>query len=261
MCAFLKSNFKKLDVKAKFLANSFSSGSHASYIKDALIDFDTSRQYQPGDKRLDSKASLKSNVTMAKVFNPEKLINYYILLDLSASCYTNKDSIYSLALFLNYIAESYYDNIGIIGYTDKILFEIESGQEYGSVRSVLEKSYNEQYSGISNIDFIDKISETNTIFFVLSDFNYNFSKLKHLYPNKVVTVLFYSLEDWDIQNNMDIIDAETGSALHIKSQDLSIHYMKETMSICNKMRSCKCHPIITGNNYINLVSNYLIRGN
>ena len=73
--------FRTLEVVAKQFINSYSSGVHLSSLHDSLIDVDTTRQYQPGDKRLDSRSSLRSSQTMSRVFNPEKGLTVFLLMD------------------------------------------------------------------------------------------------------------------------------------------------------------------------------------
>ena len=90
---FLKKKFRSLEITAKKLVDSFGTGIHLSNLKDSLIEVDGTRSYQPGDKRLDSKSSLKSGELMSRVFNPEKDFTIFIILDISASQHYGSDKL------------------------------------------------------------------------------------------------------------------------------------------------------------------------
>src|SRR5271170_395474 len=109
----MKKNFRSLELQAKKYLNSYSSGIHATAMKDSLIEVDVVRQYQAGDKRLDSKSSLKTGQTMSRVFNPERSLNLFIILDLSSSQYTKLDSALITALYLCYLGDMCGEKVGL----------------------------------------------------------------------------------------------------------------------------------------------------
>lgn len=110
----LKKKFKSFELRAKAAINNFSSGSHFTFLKDSTSEIDTVRQYQGGDKKLDSKSSLKASLTMSRVFNPEKELTLYLILDISASQQSKSEMAITICLFLSYLADILFDKVCLV---------------------------------------------------------------------------------------------------------------------------------------------------
>lgn len=232
----MKKNFRSLELMAKKYLDNFSSGIHGTLLKDSLIEVDVVREYQPGDKRLDSKSSLKTGKTMSRVFNPERSLNLFVMLDLSSSQYTKLDSAVITALYMSYLGDICNEKIGLCVFSDHVISIVEVSDDYSSVIGTIEKSLNSlKMNSITSIqDAIRKVSDlflTNSLIVLISDFCYPLSekflndikKISLLPTNSFVSIVLYNPNDWMLSVsesfNITLKDAESGrvSDFNLKS--------------------------------------------
>jgi hypothetical protein len=165
----LKKNFKNIELKAKAAALSFLTGSHYADIRDVVYEIDSFRQYQPGDRRLDTRSSLKNRFTMSKSFDPDRDFTINLLIDCSASQYPCKEIVALTSLFVAFLA----DAVG-----DRFLYQSWGfsgrGEDTSSLVSFIEKMYEEGPVGIFDVinvkKDVNKIPTSNTMTFFISDF-------------------------------------------------------------------------------------------
>ena len=136
----MKKQFRSLELIAKKYLDSFSSGIHPTLLKDSLIEVDVVREYQPGDKRLDSKSSLKTGKTMSRVFNPERSLNLFIILDISSSQYSKLDAAIITALYLCYLGDMCNERVGLCVFSNQVSIITDVSDDYSSVIGIIEKS-------------------------------------------------------------------------------------------------------------------------
>jgi hypothetical protein len=231
----MKKNFRSLELIAKKYLDNFSSGIHGTLLKDSLIEVDVVREYQPGDKRLDSKSSFKTGKTMSRVFNPERSLNLFIMLDLSSSQYTKLDSAVITALYLSYLGDICNEKIGLCVFSDHISI-VEVSDDYSSVVGTIEKSLNSlKMNSVTNVEnAVRKVSDlflTNSLIVLISDFCYplnekflnDIKKISLLPTNSFVSVVLHNPNDWMLSAsesfNITLKDAESGriSDFNLKS--------------------------------------------
>lgn len=221
----MKRKFRSLELTAKTLINSFGSGSHASYLKDSLIDVDVTREYQPGDKKLDSRSSLRTQQTMSRVFAPDKVLTVFLVLDVSASLYSKLDQAITTCLYMTYLADLANDQIALITFSDKVHDFVLPSYDGRNVTPVLEKIYErEAISGISNLDDallrLGTLEINNTLVVLISDFCYpilertvRLAKRAIAGPsNKMIALALVNHQEWSLGGQpftVDFIDAET----------------------------------------------------
>jgi hypothetical protein len=173
----VKKRFRALELIAKRYLDAFSSGIHNTLLKDSLIEVDVVREYQPGDKRLDSKSSLKTGKTMSRVFNPERSLNLFIILDISSSQYSKLEAAVVTALYLCYLGDMCNEKVGICIFSDHVASTTDVTDDYSSVVGLIEKSLNELKMGKKTCaeDSMRKVSNlglTNSMIVFISDFCY-----------------------------------------------------------------------------------------
>jgi len=224
----MKKKFRSLELVAKRYLDGFSSGIHPTFLKDSLIEVDVVREYQPGDKRLDSKSSLKTGRTMSRVFNPERSLNLFIVLDISSSQYTKLEASIITALYLCYLGDMCNERVGLCVFSNQVMNVTDITDDYSSVIGLIEKSFNglKMNSTTCVEDSIKRVSNlflTNSLVVFISDFCYpvtdNF--LKHIKKialtptNAFLNVVVYNPVDWLMLLNQSFTinfkDAETGS--------------------------------------------------
>lgn len=221
----MKKNFRSLELIAKKYLNTYSSGIHATLQKDSLVDVDVVREYQPGDKRLDSKSSLKTSRVMSRVFNPDRNLNIFIILDISASHFNKIDYSVITALYLAYLADICSEKVGICVFSDHIVSISEPSEDYSSILGTIEKSFIKINTHTNANDALNKVcglSLSNSFIVLISDFCYNLDKknIRRLISptNQFLNVVIYNPDDWvnEAPFNLTFKDAETGSVVCYK---------------------------------------------
>jgi len=171
----VKKHFRSLEVTVKKLLNSFATGGHVSSHKDSIIDVDVVREYQPGDRKLDSRSSLRTNTTMSRVFTPEKSMGVLLVLDVSSSQASKLEAAISTCLYMCYLAEQANDTVGLLTFGNRVSDFVQPGDDVRNVSSVLERIYhrNELVAGSNLDDALNRAANlelTNTMLVLVSDF-------------------------------------------------------------------------------------------
>lgn len=251
----MKKNFRSLELVAKKYLDNFSSGIHGTLLKDSLIEVDVVREYQPGDKRLDSKSSLKTGKTMSRVFNPERSLNLFIILDLSSSQYTKLDSAIITALYLSYLGDICNEKIGLCAFSDRVTSVLEATDDYSSVVGTIEKSLNAlKMNSVTSIeDAIQKVSNlflTNSMIVLISDFCYplnekflnSVKKISLLPTNSFVSVVLHNPNDWMLSVsesfNITLKDAESGRVSNFNLKSAKSQFDKWQGDLKAKLARC-----------------------
>jgi len=254
--------FRNLELLAKYHIDTFSTGSHLSLLKDKLMDIDTVREYQPGDKKLDSKSSIKTGKIMSRVFNPEKSMNVFILLDYSSSQMTKHDAPLVSSLYIAYLADILYDKVGILIFDDEVISFSEPTDDQTIVVDLLRDIYEKDVlCKATNINValskVRTLELTNTLFVLISDFCYDISDkdlriLKQISMGKnnfsISLVLFNEFE-WifkDCGFDFDFCDLETDTHLEWsseKNEDHKVTFNNWQRDLKSKLRKVRVEPI------------------
>lgn len=255
--------FRSLELLAKYHIDTFFTGSHLSLLKDKLMDIDTVREYQPGDKKLDSKSSIRTGKIMSRVFNPEKSMNVFILLDYSSSQMTKHDAPLVSSLYLAYLADILYDKVGILIFGDEVIAFSEPTDDQTIVVDLLRDTYEKgiHVGSITNISTalskVRTLELTNTLFVLISDFCYDISDkdlrvLKQISMGKnnfsISLVLFNEFE-WIFKNcgfDFDFCDLETNTHLEWnskKNEDHKVTFSNWQKELKSKLRKVRVEPI------------------
>lgn len=276
-----RKGFRSLELTVKKLINNFSSGIHRSYLMDNSGDIDVVREYQPGDKRLDCKSSLRAGKIMSRVFNPEKLISVFIILDISSSGFYGLSNIkidvgIEASLYLSFLATEAGDSIGLITFDDKVEIFHEPSLNAQNVILTLENLYKEILFGGekrgTNLELAlrkcAQLEISNCLLVVISDFLFpHTSQLIRLLKqfnagtnNCSIGLVLVNEKEWLLQKRnftAEVVDAESDTATRInfnsgKLEDvgriLFAEWKKETAAFLNKSR---CQPIFIDINHDN----------
>lgn len=281
----MKRKFRSLELTAKTLINSFGSGSHASYLKDSIIDVDVTREYQPGDKKLDSRSSLRTSLTMSRVFAPDKAMTIFIVLDVSASIYSKLDQAITTCLYLSYLADLANDQIALITFSDTVHDFVLPSYDGRNVTPVLEKIYErEAVSGVTNLEValrrLGTLEVSNTLVVLISDFCYPFSERTIQFAkraiagpsNKMIGLVLVNNQEWSLSGQpfiIDFVDSESqacawwdfgSSTANERHQEMFRNWLTELKI---KLRQARVEPIIMPvdrNDYLMPLVKYFVRG-
>jgi uncharacterized protein (DUF58 family) len=256
----VKKRFRALELTAKKYLNAFSSGIHNTLLKDSLIEVDVVREYQPGDKRLDSKSSLKTGKTMSRVFNPERSLNLFIILDISSSQYSKLDAAVITALYLCYLGDMCNERIGLCLFSDHVMKTVEISDDYASAVGAIEKALNDlkmekKTCAEDSIQKVASLSLTNSLIVFISDFCYsltdsllnNIKKMATVPTNSFLNVVLYNPVDWlmSLKEPLNIIfmDAETGEVRNCNAQSVQSEFDRWSLDIKKKLLHCNSDAV------------------
>jgi len=277
-----KTNFRSLEIAAKTLINSFGTGSHVSSLKDSIIDVDVTREYQPGDKKLDSRSSLKMSQTMSRVFTPDKSMTTMIVLDASSSQSTKINESIITSLYLAYLADNSSDAIGIVTFSDDVIELVSPSGDTRNVTDVLRRLNDSKLSGKTNLEKpLNRVAElelTNSMIVVVSDFCYDLSartvvNLRRLaggINNTVVASIMLNECEWEFDSlpfAVDFADSESGSMVDWSFSDQNLEafskfYCDWQRNLKIKLRQAKTEPIfinVNRNNFLMPLVKYFLR--
>lgn len=219
-----KPPFRSLEMVAKKLTVGFGAGAHQSPLKDSIVDVDVVREYQPGDRKLDSRSSLRTNQTMSRVFNPDKCQTLFVALDESPSQYTKIVQSVTTGLYLNYLAEITNDFVSLVAFNEKVTDFVSPTQDHRTISCALDQYYHRELKGFTDLELalksIASLDPSNSVVFLVSDFCYDISDRAMTYlrrfssgvNNTVVALIMVNPDEWRFSNmpfSIDLADAES----------------------------------------------------
>ncbi len=275
----MKKKFRSLEITARRYLNTYSSGIHPTLVKDSLIEIDVVREYQPGDKRLDSKSSLKTGKSMSRVFNPERTLNLFIVLDISSSQYTKIDESVITALYLCYLGDICSEKIGTYVFSENFSKVVEASEDYSTVIGAIEKSlHTMQMDCKTNIEKafkeVSRLFLTNSLVVLISDFCYPLSenllndikRISLIPTNSFLNVVVYNPDDWliNISEKFSITfkDAETGKVGNYKIESANNEFNNWKNNIKSKLMKCNADTVfldVKKENFLLPLVKYLMR--
>lgn len=267
-----------LEPLVKRYINQFGSGIHRSLLKDVVGDIDAVRDYVPGDKRLDSVASLKVGRVMSRVCSPEKSMSIFILLD------TSKSQFYGLNLkieagiaagaYLAYLAGSVGDKVGILTFDQSINNFCQLTTNEKEVINILYALEETTQSGTNWQLAIEKavnLNLSNSLIVLISDFCFkiedSFLKLLRQLSsgknNSLIALALIDYNEWQLENlpfEARFLDAESdGQTALLSSSKKIISFQKDLMI---NLRRGHCEPLlidINSSNFLMPLIKYFLR--
>ena len=233
---------KELEIKSKKITTHLFTGEYHSAFKGKGMSFREVREYYAGDdvRFIDWNVSARFSHPFTKVFEEERELTVYLLVDISASNLfgtvnsRKRDILTEIGAVLTFSAINNNDKVGAIFFSDKIEKYIppKKGRQHALyiVRQLLTaeplgKSTNMEEA----IKFFNKASHQKSIAFLLSDF------VDAVYQNDlkviggrhdVIGLRIYDKMDMQLPDAglLQVQDLETGQTKWIDSSDASIQY-------------------------------------
>ncbi|MBQ0148443.1 MAG: DUF58 domain-containing protein [Flavobacteriaceae bacterium] len=220
---------KRIELKSKRKASNLFMGEYHSSFKGRGMIFSEVRPYQYGDdvRNIDWNKTARYNEPYVKVFEEERELTMYLLVDISASesFGTKKqikmETIAEIAASLAFSATTYNDKVGLILYTDHIekFIPPKKGKQH-VLRIVREIITYEPKSKLTNLDqtleqFM-KLARRKSNVFILSDFidssDYNRSLRVASKKHDITGLRIYDEKETNFPNIglVNVQDQETG---------------------------------------------------
>ena len=228
---------RELEIKSKRLTNHLFTGEYHTAFKGRGMAFKEVREYQPGDdiRFIEWNVSARMGHTYSKLFEEERELSVYLLVDVSASSLfgtyrqTKKDLITEICAVLAFSAISNNDKAGLIMFSDKVekYIPAKKGKDHVlyMVRELLTHQPNSSHTDIAKaVQFLNSISRHKSIVFILSDFadtGYHDALRVAAKRHDVIGVQAYDKRDEQLPNIglLQVRDAETGNTIWLNTND------------------------------------------
>lgn len=274
-----------LEIKSKRLTNHLFTGEYHTAFRGQGMAFKEVRNYQPGDdiRFIDWNVSARMGHTYSKVFEEERELSVYLLVDVSASSLfgtnvqTKKDLTTELFAVLAFSAISNNDKAGLIFFSDKVEKHIpaKKGKDhvlYMLRELLLYQPRSSQTDIRKAIEFVNGVSKHKNIIFILSDFadaGYQDVLKTASKRHDIIGIQVYDRRDEILPGIglLQIQDSETGKSMLINTNDsfTQYRYQKQFIKIMDDAKlffrsaGADLLQIATGDDYVKVLQQFLIK--
>ncbi len=276
---------RELEIKSKRLTNHLFTGEYHTAFKGRGMSFKEVREYQPGDdiRFIEWNVSARMNNTYSKLFEEERELTVYLLVDISASSLfgtyrqTKRDLITEICAVLAFSAISNNDKVGLISFSDKVekYIPAKKGREHVlfMVRELLTfQPRSAQTDILKALQFVNNTTKHKSIVFILSDFadaGYNDALRAAARRHDVIGVQVFDRRDEQLPRVglMQVHDAETGKKIWLDTSDTftRVRYNQQFMQILGDAKltfrnaGADLMQLATGEDYVKALKEFFIR--
>ncbi len=276
---------RTLEIRSKRLTNHLFTGEYHTAFRGQGMAFKEVREYQPGDdvRFIDWNVSARMGHTYSKIFEEERELSVYLLIDVSASSLfgtyrqTKKDLIIELAAVLGFSAITNNDKVGLIFFSDKVekYIPAKKGKDHVlyMMREMLTHKPHSAHTDITKaIGYLNNVTKHKSIVFILSDFadaGYNQTLKVAARRHDIIGVQVYDRRDKDLPKIglIQVQDAETGEMILINTNDnlTQYNYNKQYKQIREdaiqhfKMAGADLIQLATGDDYVKALQEFFTK--
>lgn len=276
---------RELEIKSKRLTNHLFTGEYHSAFKGLGMSFKEVREYYAGDdpRFIDWNVSARMGHTFSKIFEEERELTVYLLVDVSASSLfgtfrqSKKDLITEICAVLAFSAIANNDKAGLIFFSDHVekFIPAKKGRDHVlyMVREML--SFTSRCSKtdvLKALQFLNNTTRHKSIVFVLSDFadaGYKETLRIAARRHDVIGVQVFDKRDDQLPQAglMQLRDAETGEMVLLNTNDpYTRHkYSQQFQKILNdakdafRQAGADLLQVSTGQDHVKLLQQFFIR--
>jgi uncharacterized protein (DUF58 family) len=227
---------RHIEIRTRGLVNDLFGGEYHSVFKGRGMTFSEVREYQPGDdiRLIDWNVTARSNEPHVKVFEEERELTVYLVVDISSSGMFGstdkfkKDIGTEIAAVLGFSAIKNKDRVGVILFSNEIEKYIppKKGRSHvlRVIRELLYHKPQEQGTNLkSALDFLLKVAKRRSVVFIISDFlDEDYWKQLRIVNQKhdVIGIRIYDPAELDFPNvgHQKIHDPESGETFWIDTK-------------------------------------------
>jgi uncharacterized protein (DUF58 family) len=276
---------RELEIKSKKLTNHLFTGEYHSAFKGRGMSFKEVKEYSAGDdiRFIDWNVSARMSNTYSKVFEEERELSVFLLVDASASslfgttAQNKKELITEMCAVLAFSALNNNDKVGLIFFTDKVEKYIPSkkGREHVlyMVRELLTfEAKHVKTDIVQSLQFLNNITRHKSIVFLLSDFadaGYHDALRVAAKRHDVIGVQVYDRTDAQLPKVglLQVQDPETGATVWLDTNDAMVQYAYQSQfaKIQNdavatfKNAGADLLQIATGQDYVKTLQQFFIK--
>ncbi|HEX8461722.1 MAG TPA: DUF58 domain-containing protein [Segetibacter sp.] len=276
---------RELEIVSKKITNHLFTGEYHTAFKGRGMSFKEVRDYMPGDdpRFIDWNVSARMGHTYSKVFEEERELTVYLLVDVSASSMfgtfrqSKRDLMTEMSAVLAFSAISNNDKVGLIFFSDQVekFIPAKKGRDHVlyMVREMLTfKSKCSETNVYKALQFLNNTTRHKSIVFILSDFaDYGFQDALRVAAKRhdVVGVQVYDKRDGELPpvGLMQLRDSETGKTVLLNTNDpftrhkYSQQFKKvlEDAKVAFRKAGADLLQVTTGQDYVKLLQQFFIR--
>ena len=174
---------KHIEIRTKGLVNDLFGGEYHSAFKGQGMTFSEVREYDPGDdiRMIDWNVTARNNAPYVKIFEEERELTVYILVDISSSgSFGTIDQLKSemaaeIAAVLGFSAIKNQDKVGLILFSSEVEKFIAPQKNKSHILRLIREVlfYKSQKKGTSiqsALDYLMNVSKRKSVVFLISDF-------------------------------------------------------------------------------------------
>lgn len=276
---------RELEIKSKKLTNHLFTGEYHTAFKGRGMSFKEVREYEAGDdpRFIDWNVSARMGHTFSKIFEEERELSVYLLIDVSASSLfgtfrqSKKDLMTEMCAVLAFSAISNNDKVGLILFSEDVekFIPAKKGRDHVlyMVREMLIfKARSCNTNVLKALQFLNATTRHKSIVFVLSDFadaGYYDTLRVAAKRHDVIGVQVYDQRDEQLPNAglMNLRDAETGKMVLLNTSDpyTRYKYSQQFQKVLEDAKSAfrkagaDLLQVTTGQDYVKLLQQFFIR--
>jgi uncharacterized protein (DUF58 family) len=265
----IQKKVRELEIKSRKITTDLFTGEFQSAFKGKGMSFREVREYYAGDdvRFIDWNVSARFSHPFTKVFEEERELIVYLLVDISASGLfgtaqrSKRDIITEIGAVLSFSAINNNDKVGVVFFSDKVEKYIPPKKGRQHALYIVRELLTAEPTGTSTnmeeaIRFFNKATHQKGVAFILSDFlDVQFEYDLKLISGKhdVIGVHIYDKMDMELPDIglMQVEDMETGGKVWIDSSNATVrkHYEQQ---FTEQSTMCKNYFAKAGSDLLNI---------
>lgn len=239
---------RKIEIKTRSMSKHLFSGEYHSAFKGRGMSFSEVRGYQYGDdvRNIDWNVTARTGDPYIKIFEEERELSVFIIVDVSGSTYTGtkettKDAFMTeLSAVLSFSALQNNDKVGLLLFSDHIHKFIPPKKGKKHILRIIRELINQDKTGIKTdigqaLRYFNNVVKKRSIVFLLSDFYTqpdSFYNDIRVVAKKHDLIGVQILDRWDRQlpdvGLLKAHDTESGETYLIDTSDKKVRAAHET---------------------------------
>lgn len=276
---------RALEIKSKRLTNHLFTGEYHTAFRGQGMAFKEVREYQPGDdvRFIDWNVSARMGHTYSKVFEEERELSVYLLLDISASSLfgtfrqNKQELITEIAAVIAFSAITNNDKAGLMFFSDKVEKYIppKKGKDHVLylMREMINLKPHSSHTDITKaVGYLNSVTRHKSIVFILSDFadaGYEQALKVAARRHDIIGVQVHDKRDIELPKIglIQLRDAETGKTVLMNTnnplarQEYNRQFMKiqEDARRNFRLAGADLIQLATGDDYVKALQEFFMK--
>jgi uncharacterized protein (DUF58 family) len=276
---------RTLEIKSKRLTNHLFTGEYHTAFRGQGMAFKEVREYQQGDdvRFIDWNVSARMDHTYSKVFEEERELGVYLLIDVSASSLfgtfkqNKQELITEMAAVIAFSAITNNDKAGLIFFSDKVEKYIPAKKGKNHVlymmREMITHQPHSSHTDITKaIGYLNSVTKHKSIVFILSDFadaGYEVALKVASKRHDIIGVQVHDKRDMELPKVglIKIQDAETGETILLNTKNSATRYeynrqykkIQEDAKQNFRLAGADLIQIATGDDYVKALQEFFMK--